>query len=198
MSRVKNIIVYAVLGTVLSSVLFATSASAAVMASVTPNSGPVGTQFTVTGTGCPDNDGDSAMTDGRVIFSRTQEGDDASTLNIGPIESDANGGFSVTGEVPERLAIPAGGETTALTPGQYFLIVSCADVADNEVVVPFTVTGGTSPSSSTTSSTTPAPTSSTSSSTTSSTVAPSDGGTADRLPQAKPATPQKAQPTFTG
>ena len=89
-------------------------------ASVSPNSGPVGTQFTVRGTGCPDNNGDNTMTDGRVRFSRTANWDDAGTVNVGPIQSDANGAFSVTGQVPERLAVPQGGAVGPVEPGEYF------------------------------------------------------------------------------
>jgi hypothetical protein len=167
---------------------------------LSPESGPVGTPITVTGTTtCPDN-ADGPDIELFFFFARNFSGG-------GPdmdFEVDDTGAFSGTFIAPD---LEEDGETPLerSPDGVFFVPATCTDatgdtnsgdLTDNEAPT-FTITqapgGGT-----TTSSTTPAPTSSTSSSTTSSTVAPSDGGTADRLPQAKPATPQKAQPTFTG
>lgn len=116
------------------------------------------------------------MTDGRVIFSRTQNptqiagGTDSSWRGLGPIVSDANGAFSVTAIVPDVLAVPQG-RAVPVAPGEYFVGVTCANATDNYIFLTFTVT-----TSTTTAPTQPPATPTTLSSTTSTTVASVGGG----------------------
>ncbi|MDQ3354123.1 MAG: hypothetical protein M3507_06545 [Actinomycetota bacterium] len=178
---------------------------------LSPESGPVGTNIIVAGTTtCPDNPGGPDI-EAFFLFGNFAGGDD---VNPGmEFEVEDGGGFTGTLVAPDPDD-PSFADNSGSTPlennptGDFTVEARCTDASGDansggitDTPPTFTYTqapgGGT-----TTSSTTPAPTSSTTSTTTSSTVAPGNGGsgpgTADRLPQAKPATPQKAQPTFTG
>jgi hypothetical protein len=166
---------------------------------LSPTSGPVGTPITVTGTTtCPDN-ADGPDIEVFFLFGNFAGGDD---INPGmEFEVEDAGAFTGTLVAPDPDD-PSFADNSGSTPlennptGDFFVEARCIDasgdgssggLADSPPTFTYTQAPG---GATTTSSTTPAPTSSTTST--------SRPGTADQLPQAQPATPQRAQPTFTG